>query len=188
MIGANGEEIWPSGGAPELATIGQSLGRIARFNGHTKHDYNVLAHSLAGAHLMPKPNGIYFLMHDTPEIACADVPTPWKTEAARKRERMLLRRIYEKHGLPWPIPEEIQDQVDQADHMILAAEAHVLEHPAVDRIWPERDVYACMLTREQLRLAPGYRNPEVSAPKFIEAFNMYKAELMESLVQHAGTA
>jgi hypothetical protein len=197
MIGANGEEIWPSGGVPTLETIGQSLGRITRFNGHTKHYYNVLGHTFVVAAITPKPYGIYALMHDTPEIAASDVPTPWKTEAARKREKMLLRRIYVAH-LPelWPISDEIQDIVDEADHKALVAEAHVLEHPAADRVWPDGiDVYTCSLTREQLRISNGgetglikdsYINPDVSVPKFIEAFNMYKAELMESLVGHAG--
>jgi hypothetical protein len=207
MIAANNEEVWPSGGVPQLESIGQSLGRITRFNGHTAIDYPVLAHSLVVAALMPKSLGIFGLMHDAQECATSDVPTPWKTEAARKREMMLLRRIYTKHlpDVSFPLTEEIQSAVDIADHLALAAEAQVIGHPAVDRIWPERDAYACALTRGQtrilathtledgteiiIRVCDTYRNPKVSVPKFIEAFNMYKAEYENSLVsQNAGVA
>lgn len=158
MITANGENVWCNdnkygmepGGIPTLATIGQALGRIPRFVGHTREWYPVLAHSIVVYKLMPAGLGIFGLMHDFSEAVCSDVPTPWKTQAAMDREDELQARIYAEHGIVWPLPEWLHEAVHEADMKAQHAEAHVLGHPAAEQIWPNVDTTAFAHTESEL--------------------------------------
>ena len=179
MICYQNEEVYPeSHGYPTLYSIGVALGRIPRFCGHTEHWFPVLGHVLTVAQILPPEAALAGLLHDAPEACVSDVPTPWKTQAARRREDMLLRRIYEGNGLVWPIPHKIQELVDWADHAALVSEAHVLGHPRA-AIFGEPDEKVMKVTTDFLDLAPNFLRADVSGPMYEEAFRHYKAELDE---------
>lgn len=158
-----GENVWPRNNtAPTIFSIGVGLGRTCRFAGHLKHWYPVLAHTIVVAELMSNSQRIHGLLHDAPEACVGDVPTPWKTQAAKKREHMLLRRIYASLDLDWPRDPMAELAVDVADRTALAAEAHVLGHPAANEYWPTYDERAAELTLEQLEICRDYLEADVS--------------------------
>lgn len=159
----NGELVTPANEtAPTIESVGVGLGRIPRFGGQTRDWYPVLAHVLVCGKLSPDPEyTIHLLLHDAPEVCVSDVPTPWKTEAARKRESMILRRIYRTLDLEWPIPDEVEAVVKEIDAKVLAAEAHALGHP-VAHYWPEYDRSAYIETQIQMPNARLFQNPEIS--------------------------
>jgi len=124
-----------NGEVPTLRDIGQGLGRIPRFAGHTDTWYPVLCHVLTVAESVHPKWSIYGLMHDAPEAVTSDTPTPWKTKEQSAVEHILYERICRAYGLPWPIPPEGQAAVAEADYRCLAIEAHVLGH---------RNPWACL--------------------------------------------
>ncbi len=170
-----GENVTLTSGAPSLYTIGVSLGRIPRFCGHTRDLYTVLPHVLTVATILPDRYALYGLLHDAPECMVSDVPTPMKTQVARNRENALLKRIYASTGIKWPISEAAQEAVDEADHLALVAEAHVLGHSAADRIGDLSEVHPELIALVEYHLenVPTMMNPEVSGPIYEEAFNHY---------------
>lgn len=190
MITYQGEKVAPDGdGAPTLYTIGVATGRIARFCGHTKHFYTVLGHMLTVAAILPAEYGLFGLLHDAPEACVADVPTPWKTQVARNREHRLLKRIYNINGLEWPIPEEAQEAVDEADRLALIAEAHVLEHPAAEVLWPDTpDPTAVEFTEFHLEKVEQFLIPQIAGPIYEEAFKTYREKRNRSLAAKAAYA
>ena len=175
MICYNGEQVWPfpeEVGYPNLASIGIALGRIPRFCGHTRDWYPVLGHVLTVASLLPAEAALAGLLHDAPEACMGDVPTPWKTQAARRRETVLLRRIYKGNGLDWPIPKKVQEKVDVADRTALVAEAHVLGHPAAD-IFGEPDEKVMEMVSKYRDLSLNFLRADVAGPIYEEAFSHY---------------
>ncbi len=190
MITYGGPRVYANDdGVPSLYGIGVSLGRIARFNGHTEYWYPVLSHVLTVAALLPENASLAGLIHDAPEVCCADVPSPWKTKAAKNREHRLLARMYRAWGLKWPIDERIEAQVAEADMAALTAEYHVLggfeptEGKAQQRweapLFAEPDPLAVELTTAHLELAPNFIRADVAGPMFEEAFSHYKGILDE---------
>ncbi len=183
MICYQGEEVWPYGkGAPSLYSIGVALGRIPRFCGHTRDFYPVLGHVLTVAAILPPEYALYGLLHDAPEACVSDVPTPWKTVAARKREHKLLKRIYKSQGLEWPLTQAAQQAVDDADRTCLVAEAHAVGHPAAERIWgpvEEADQDAYQLSLYHLENAAKYLIPEISGPIYEQAYVHYHELVVE---------
>jgi uncharacterized protein len=176
MILHGGERVSLESGVPGLHTMGVSLGRIVRFCGHTEKWYSVLCHTLVVAALMEPEHGIYGLFHDTPEVMVSDVPTPMKSQVARRRESVLLKRIYAANGLEWPMPDDILSELEEADHTALIAEAHILGHPGKEKIWgTEYDAEAGRLTRKYLKKAPEFMIPEVAGKAFEKAYKKYAA-------------
>ena len=174
MILYGGERVTLTAGVPTLNTIGVSLGRIVRFTGHTKEWYSVLSHSLVVAELLPPEIGVYGQMHDAQEICASDVPSPMKTQVARQRERMIQKRIYISYGLQWPIPDEIVEAVEVADHKALLAEAHILGHPGTSDYWgTEYDAEAAKLTRKYLKKTALFLDPSYSGPYFEKTFKKF---------------
>jgi 5'-deoxynucleotidase YfbR-like HD superfamily hydrolase len=168
-----GERVSLERGYPSLTSMGASLGRIARFNGHTELYYTVLAHSFTVAALMPPEWGINGLMHDTQEILFADVPTPMKTQIARNREMVVQERIYKGYGIPLMTEEQVA-AVELADHKALVAEANVLKHSGCIAQWGnEYDEEAGRLTRKYLKKVIAWTNPEKSIPEFKKQFDKY---------------
>lgn len=157
MTTYQGERVSLDQGVPSIFSIGVSLGRIARFCGHLKQFYPVLGHVVVVAELCEAAypgSGIYGLGHDTQESLFADVPTPMKSQVARNRERKVQQRIYQSNGLQWPVPEDIEEVVDEMDHVALVAEAIILQHAAGPEVWgTEVDPLAAKLTRR-------YANPK----------------------------
>lgn len=186
MICYEGESVWPEGdGYPTLYSIGVGLGRMPRFCGHTREWYPVLAHVLSVAEILPKRAALFGLMHDAQETCMADVPTPWKTQAARRREIMLLKRIYKGHGVEW-LTEELQELVDEADATMLAAEAYVIGHPKAEEFWqPPTDAHAAIVAK-WLGVCRNFLEPEVAGPMYVEAFDHYQVKLNEYR-QHRGS-
>lgn len=173
MITYQGERVTLNGGSPSIYSIGVSLGRIARFCGHTNKYYTVLCHSLVVSEIMEPELAIYGLMHDAQESLVGDVPTPMKTQVARNRESVLLRNIYLANGLGWPIPDSIQDAVDEADHRALVAEAHVLGHPAAEQFFgKEHDAEAARRTRKYLKKVAAFLDPNAAGPLFERRFEL----------------
>lgn len=174
MITYQGERVTLSAGAPSLFTMGVSLGRIVRFTGHCKEFYTVLAHSFVVAGIMRPEIGIHGLLHDTPEVMVSDVPTPMKSQVARNREKVLLERIYVANGLDWPIADDILEELEDADHKALIAEAHILEHPGAESIWGiDFDPEAGRLTRKYLKQVPEFLQAEVAGKAFERQFKKY---------------
>lgn len=168
------ENVWPHNKvAPTMFAIGVGLGRTCRFAGHLKHWYPVLSHTIVVSMLMSDNQRIHGLLHDAPEACVGDVPTPWKTKAAKRRENMLLRRIYVSLNLDWPRDPMAELAVDVADRTALAAEAHVLGHPCADEYWPTYDEYAGELTLAQLSICRDYLEADCSGPVY------------ETMVEHA---
>jgi hypothetical protein len=116
------------GGAPSLFDIGTGLSRTARFAGQTKIWYNVLAHVLTVADLLPENFRFYGLIHDAAESIVGDQVTTWKNLMTKADENVVMGRICHSLGVEFPFPREIQDQVDWADRACLRAEAEVLGH------------------------------------------------------------
>lgn len=178
MITHGGERVTLQTGAPSLNTIGVSLGRIMRFAGHTKYPYSVLGHSLVVAAIMPPEKGIYGLMHDAQEICFSDVPTPMKSQVARNREHVVQARIYIANGLLLPLDEATVAAVEDADHAVLIAEAHVLEHPGAAAQWgADFDKEAARLTRKYQKKTIDWLNVDgerdIAGPLFVKEFKKY---------------
>lgn len=144
MITISGRRVFPKdhqlyvhpGEAPSLEDITIGLSRIPRFAGQTTIKYSVLQHTLVVSELVSKGAKIYALLHDAPEAIVADVPTPWKTESAKIYEEEIMRRICREHGIVWPAPPDLWDEVIRADSWALAAEAYALGYKAAEAFWP----------------------------------------------------
>lgn len=159
MITHSGRSVFPDTTAgPSLDDIATGLGRTARFAGQTKRWYPVLAHTIVVARLVRPENRIHALLHDAPEAVVGDVPTTWKTDAAREYEGILLHRIYTELGIDMPDSDATAD-VDRADHLALVAEAHVLGH-ANPGWWDDApDVDATRWTKIEMRFGRQYLRP-----------------------------
>lgn len=163
MFMYNGELVTPKNNkAPSISSVGIGLGRIPRFGGQTEEWYPVLAHVIVCALMAPPEEAIHLLLHDAPEVCVSDVPTPWKTAAARKREDMILSRIYRDLGLKWPLSKKSLAKVKEIDAKALAAEAHALGHPKASH-WPTYDQNFYDKTIEQLQYAGQFRRPDVAS-------------------------
>lgn len=175
MVTYSGLRVDPEGRqAPSLNDIAVSLGRLPRFCGHSREYYTVLAHSCVVAALLPPKYSIFGLLHDSPETCMADVPTPWKTQMARKREYMLLKRIYLRLGLELP-DDEAQEAVDEADHLALVAEAHVIGHPYAEQFGEPSDD-AKVLTEMYLPLSAKMTSPGYAIKFFNDIYETYRWE------------
>ncbi len=181
MITRTGERVFTNNKiAPSMESVAVALSRIPRFCGHTQKWYSVFSHTMVVSALMVgTPNMVHGLLHDAPEAVVSDVPTPWKTVAAKKREKMLLRRIYRDLGIE--LPDEMEQiAVDVADRAALAAEAHVIGHPAAEEFWPNPDPLAVKLTKEELYITLSYiDNPQAAIHRWfahldrlVPSFNM----------------
>jgi hypothetical protein len=167
MIAYHGENVWPDRGAPTVRSIGIQLGRIPRFCGSTREWYPVLSHVIVVAQLLPAHLRIHGLLHDAPEAILGDVPSTWKTEAARYQESEILDRIYDELGQTH-IGFDDASILKQADLCALAAEAHVLGHPAAAEHWPDPDMNAMRLTEKRLALGSSTIDPKISGPLYVE--------------------
>jgi 5'-deoxynucleotidase YfbR-like HD superfamily hydrolase len=129
MITSTGREVFPgTEQAPSLFDIGNGLARMPRFAGQTKTWYPVLAHVINAASMLPVELAIYGLLHDAAESIVGDQVTTWKNPETKRDEAIVMERICQEHGIEWPWPEDIQEQVDHADLALLKAEAVLLGH------------------------------------------------------------
>lgn len=171
MITYTGRSVWPENDtAPSLQDIAIGLGRTARFAGQVRFWYPVLAHTIVVSRLVRPKNRIHALLHDAPEAVVGDVPTPWKTDAARANEAELLERIYDELDIKLPGRGAVND-VKRADRKALAAEAHVLGHAAAQRFWPRPNEHAMDLTRSHHTIGTLYLDPNYSWGLFSTLIN-----------------
>lgn len=172
MISYSGRRVFPeTSEAPSIEDIGVGLGSSIRFRGHTALSYTVLSHSLAVANIMPLELGIHGLLHDAAEAVVGDIPRPWKTQADSDRENEIMSRVYAEHNLSWPLADDIEAEVRKADNAMLAAEAHVLAHPAADELWPNPDQEAMQIVQDFLPYQERCRIPELAKAIFQVAFD-----------------
>lgn len=102
--------------------IARSLSHICRFNGHCRNFYSVAQHSLIVSRLVPQEFQREGLLHDAAEAYLGDVPSPLKYRPEfqffREAEEAVLKVIFEKFNLKWPVP----DEVVSADKAVLRQE------------------------------------------------------------------
>lgn len=155
MITYTGRYVWPERGSPSLIDIGIGLSRIPRFAGATKEWYSVLSHSIVVAKLLPPELRAYGLLHDAAECVVSDIPQPWKTEAQKRSEAIVTRRIYRELGLKVPTREQ-NKAIKRADIIALHAEAYVLGHAEPDWFCNEEEVdnMALLMTEVELLCDP----------------------------------
>lgn len=77
-----GVEFYPLDPRPEdvrIEDIAHSLSLQCRFGGHIVRHYSVAEHCWRGSFYFPEPKrALRFLMHDSPEAYCIDLPRPLK--------------------------------------------------------------------------------------------------------------
>jgi hypothetical protein len=175
MICYDGEKVTLKGGAPTLFSMGVSLGRQVRWNGHY-HDhrfYSILCHTCAVADLCKPKDRLRGAFHDVPEVLASDVPTPMKTKWARKREHILLRNICIVYGLGWPIPAAQEKRVKKIDDLVKTAEAHILKHPSAEEFFPDPDRDVMKVVNKYLNMGNMLLEPHTSGPFFEARFARY---------------
>jgi len=159
----NGEKLSLTTGVPTMHSAGVQLGRITRFCGALGEFYPVLAHTIVVGHLLPDKIRIYGFLHDVPEMALSDVPTPMKTDVARNREARILARVYAELGIK-PPSENTMDYVHEADEKALYAEAIILGHKGD---WGTTcDPMAATLTRKWRKKSIEMLNADYAGPLF----------------------
>lgn len=122
----------PESYVPDLFTVGQTLSRIPRFNGHHDKDYTVAHHCIAGAFTFQDagltPAAALFLVHDAHETILGDVPSPVKKYLP---DLMEYEERLEKHFMAALAGCYVNDDRAMADakamdRIIVAAEAQCL--------------------------------------------------------------
>jgi len=89
--------------------IAISLGRIARFLGHSKLFYSVAQHSVMLSDMVPEKYSLTALLHDAAEAYLGDIIRPVKAfiQNYNEMENDLLDIIMKKYGGIFPLPEEV---------------------------------------------------------------------------------
>lgn len=130
-------------GTPSLPDIALALSRMPRFGGHCRRWWTVLDHSLFCEHLardMVRESGmnraegmalrLFALLHDAAEAVTGDIPTHWKTDDLRDRQRVLDTRIaYAFLPMGAPILGALASEMKAIDHAALLAEAYAVGPP-----------------------------------------------------------
>lgn len=129
-----------------LQDVVQSLGNLCRFNGHCRHFYSVLQHSVQVAMICPPEFRYTGLMHDAAEAYYGDITRPQKIVCRDLTRRQtpdgemspfdlfverIDRAVAAALGVPYPLPDEVQ----YADDVMLATEARDLMEPPPEP-WP----------------------------------------------------
>jgi 5'-deoxynucleotidase YfbR-like HD superfamily hydrolase len=122
----------------ELLDIAHSLSLQTRFNGMGNHFYSVAEHSVRCAdYLWVKYHNPVLarvgLFHDAAEAYVGDMPRPLKLSMPdfKRVEDGILKVIFEKFNLPWPMPDEYKE----ADEAWLGTEARALLGTAAFSEW-----------------------------------------------------
>lgn len=107
------------------------LAHINRYSGAAGR-YSVAQHSCLVADLMPRQWRAYGLLHDAHEYVITDITTPvaealqqitaGPAQAIRELKWRIDQAIHAAAGLPWPIPLEVKNAVEQADVTALITE------------------------------------------------------------------
>lgn len=98
-----------------IEDIAHALSHMPRFAGHLKHPYSVAQHSLWCYRNAGITNELEALLHDASEAYLMDVPSPLKDALPKYREIEcnLMRVIFQRFGIPYPISDAVKI-IDQA--------------------------------------------------------------------------
>lgn len=112
--------------------IAHALSQICRFTGHTIFFYSVAQHSLHMVDIVSKRAQPYALLHDAHEAFVNDLASPLKRAMTAKADDgavayLAIRdafdaAIFLAAGLQYPMPQDIADELKEADALLLAAE------------------------------------------------------------------
>lgn len=128
-----GDPMWPLDPDPaeiDIDVIAHALARQCRYGGHvTVEHYSVAEHCYLMSHAIPQPYALAALMHDAAEAYLQDVVKPIKDNLPTYEgiEDRLLETIFQKYGLPYPLP----DAVKEYDRRICADEKAQVLAPSV---------------------------------------------------------
>jgi 5'-deoxynucleotidase YfbR-like HD superfamily hydrolase len=152
----SGQKIGPDFPAISIEDIAVSLGRIARFAGHTQRFWSVLQHSFVVADLLPEEARGCGLLHDGSEAILSDIPTPFKNSGMKKLEAKLLQGIMAAHlsserYKAWKTNPDIWKLVKIADTEAFLGEIYCVGTKALRDLYTERCPRAEKLVRKYLR-------------------------------------
>jgi uncharacterized protein len=111
----------------EIADIAHGLARVARWNGQTSgsHIFSVAQHTLLVEAVMRQQTPrvdltfrLAALLHDAPEYVIGDMISPFKAVLGgdyKAVEKRLLSAIHIRFGLPPVLPDEMTQQIKDAD-------------------------------------------------------------------------
>lgn len=99
-------------------------------------------------------------------------------------ENEIMGRICEEHGILWPPPRDLWNEVRACDAAALAAEAHMLGHPKAQEYWPTTDFktrewMAANQTKLNLQLMPSVLEADTAIAVFLQAFEEAKHLMRE---------
>ncbi len=97
-----------------IEDIAHGLSNLCRWGGQCPRFYSVAEHSIHCADVAPDHLKLETLLHDSGEAFMVDIPRPIKREFKnyRETEDNLLKVIYKKFGIDWPMHEMVK-QIDQ---------------------------------------------------------------------------
>jgi hypothetical protein len=128
MITFTGTHVTRTFGAPSVYDLSVQLMRLCRFGGSCQLWWPVGMHSLVVADLLPLELEHHGLLHDAAESVVGDVCRPFKTDAAREMEAVVMTRIYAHLGLDLPTDYEAR-LVHGADMCAVNAEGSTVCSP-----------------------------------------------------------
>jgi 5'-deoxynucleotidase YfbR-like HD superfamily hydrolase len=126
IITYTGEKFYHLNPQPEMVhinDIAHALSQTCRWTGHSKFHYSVAQHSWYCSYLVPVEDALAALLHDSSETYLGDMNRPLKHftpagPAYLEIEEQVERVIFEKFGVPYPLPESVKE----ADTQMLYAE------------------------------------------------------------------
>ncbi len=103
----------------DIRSIGHSISKLCRFNGHTKRHYSVAQHSVITSHLVPKEHAFKALMHDSHEAFSGDITRPilMMFPELQAFEKRIQKFVLSRFGI-----DDLPDCVHHADMVALATE------------------------------------------------------------------
>ncbi len=128
----------PSPDDIEIEDIAHGLARVARWNGQTTgaHAFSVAQHAIIVEQIANDLNPIWTnqwrlaaLLHDAAEYVVGDLISPFKNAVGfnyRALENRLMQAIHQRFDLPTSLPNDVQEQIKQADRISAYFEATCL--------------------------------------------------------------
>lgn len=152
----SGQKLGPDWDAPCIEDIAVSLGRLARFAGHSVRFWPVLLHSMTVCDLVMEEAKGCALLHDGSEAVFNDIPTPHKSQENKKAEGIVLDKIFkahlsESHYSTYKTNPDIWKMVKIADTEAFLGEVYVLGTQALRSLYTERSRKAEKIVRKYLR-------------------------------------
>lgn len=119
-----GRQFWPLDPRPDevcIEDIAHALSMLCRFGGHCSIFYSVAEHSVNTSRIVSQEFAMAALLHDAAEAYVVDIPRPLKRYLSNYStvEQVVWMSITKRFGIPNELPEEVK----QADIAMLKAEA-----------------------------------------------------------------